>query len=40
MADFPERYAVCFADLNPTVGSESHKIRPVVVASRNEMYGE
>ena len=37
MADFPKRYAVCCADLNPTVGSEIHKIRPVVIVSRNEM---
>jgi mRNA interferase MazF len=37
MADFPERYAVYFADLNPTVGSEIHKVRPVVIVSRNEM---
>ncbi len=37
MADFPERYAVHFADLNPTVGSEIHKVRPVVIVSRNEM---
>lgn len=37
MADFPERYAVYFADLNPAVGSEVHKIRPVVIVSRNEM---
>ena len=37
MADYPERYAVYFADLNPTVGSEIHKVRPVVIVSRNEM---
>ena len=37
MADFPERYAVCFADLNPTIGSEIHQVRPVVIVSRNEM---
>lgn len=37
MADFPRRYSICFADLNPTVGAEIHKVRPVVVVSRNEM---
>ena len=37
MADFPERYAVYLADLNPTVGGEIHKVRPVVIVSRNEM---
>jgi mRNA interferase MazF len=33
----PERYEVYFADLNPTIGSEINKIRPVVVISDNEM---
>lgn len=37
MADFPRRYNVHFADLNPTVGAEIHKVRPVVVVSQNEM---
>ena len=37
MADFPRRYSVYFADLNPTVGAEIHKVRPVVVVSQNEM---
>jgi mRNA interferase MazF len=32
-----ERYDIFFADLNPTMGSELQKIRPVVVVSRNEM---
>jgi len=33
----PKRYEVYLADLNPTVGSELQKIRPVVVVSQNEM---
>ncbi len=32
-----ERYGIYLADLNPTVGSELKKIRPVVVISQNEM---
>ena len=34
---FPKRYAIYLADLNPTVGGEIRKVRPVVVVSRNEM---
>ena len=37
MATFPQRYEIYFADLNPTVGGEIHKVRPVVVISQNEM---
>ena len=37
MAAFPRRYAVYIADLNPAVGSEIRKVRPVVVVSRDEM---
>ena len=37
MAQFPRRYAIYFADLNPTVGGEIRKVRPVVVVSQNEM---
>jgi mRNA interferase MazF len=37
MADFPKRYEIYFADLNPTVGGEIRKVRPVVVISQNEM---
>ena len=37
MADFPRRYNICFADLNPTIGAEIRKVRPVVVVSQNEM---
>lgn len=37
MAAYPRRYAVYFADLNPTVGGEIRKVRPVVVISQNEM---
>ncbi|MGQ0657088.1 MAG: type II toxin-antitoxin system PemK/MazF family toxin [Chromatiales bacterium] len=32
-----ERYAIYFADLDPTRGSEINKTRPVVVVSQNEM---
>ncbi|WP_031387395.1 type II toxin-antitoxin system PemK/MazF family toxin [Desulfonatronum thiodismutans] len=31
------RYDIYLADLNPTIGSEIKKVRPVVVVSRNEM---
>lgn len=37
MATFPGRYIVYFADLNPAVGGEARKVRPVVVVSQNEM---
>ncbi|MCY4485598.1 MAG: type II toxin-antitoxin system PemK/MazF family toxin [Deltaproteobacteria bacterium] len=37
MATFPGQYVIYFADLNPTVGGEARKIRPVVVVSQNEM---
>jgi len=33
----PERYEIYFADLNPTIGSEISKVRPVVIISQNEM---
>ena len=33
----PKRYEIYFADLNPTVGSEIKKIRPVVIVSQNMM---
>ena len=36
MAVFPRRYGIYFADLNPTVGGELRKVRPVVVVSQNE----
>jgi mRNA interferase MazF len=32
-----QRYEIYYADLNPTVGSELKKIRPVVVVSKTEM---
>jgi mRNA interferase MazF len=32
-----KRYAIYFADLNPTMGSEIKKVRPVVVISQDEM---
>jgi mRNA interferase MazF len=33
----PKRYSVYFADLNPTIGGEISKIRPVVVLSQDAM---
>jgi mRNA interferase MazF len=33
----PKRYDVYFANLNPTIGSEIKKSRPVVIVSQNEM---
>lgn len=32
-----KRYEIYFADLNPTIGSEIRKIRPVVIISHDEM---
>lgn len=32
-----KRYDIYFADLNPTVGSEIKKVRPVVVISQDQM---
>ena len=32
-----KRYDIFYADLNPTVGSEIKKIRPVVIVSQNVM---
>jgi mRNA interferase MazF len=32
-----KRYEIYYADLNPTIGSELQKIRPVVVISQDEM---
>jgi len=32
-----KRYEIYYADLNPTIGSEIKKIRPVVIISQNEM---
>ncbi len=37
MMQFPRRYTVYLADLNPSVGGEIRKVRPVVVVSQNEM---
>ena len=31
------RYEIYYADLNPTIGAEIQKIRPVVIISQNEM---
>jgi mRNA interferase MazF len=33
----PKRYDIYLADLNPTIGSEISKVRPVVVISQDEM---
>ncbi len=32
-----ERYGIYYADLNPAIGSEIKKIRPVVIVSQDEM---
>ena len=32
-----KRYEIYYADLNPVIGSEIRKVRPVVVISRDEM---
>ena len=32
-----KRYEIYLADLNPTIGSEIKKIRPVVIISQDEM---
>ena len=32
-----KRYEIYIADLNPTIGSEIKKVRPVVVVSQDEM---
>jgi mRNA interferase MazF len=37
VATFPRRYAVHMADLDPRVGGEIRKVRPVVVVSQDEM---
>ncbi len=37
MVPFPRRYVVYFADLDPSVGGEIRKVRPVVVVSQTEM---
>ncbi|MGR3317802.1 MAG: type II toxin-antitoxin system PemK/MazF family toxin [Candidatus Anammoxibacter sp.] len=33
----PKRYEICYADLNPTIGGEIKKIRPVVIVSQDSM---
>lgn len=32
-----KRYEIHFADLNPTIGSEIKKVRPVVIISQDDM---
>ncbi len=36
-ASFPRRYGIFFAALNPTLGGEIRKVRPVVVVSQNQL---
>ncbi|MCK5524458.1 MAG: type II toxin-antitoxin system PemK/MazF family toxin [Thiomargarita sp.] len=37
MSSIPLRYEIYLANLNPTIGGEIKKTRPVVVVSQNEM---
>ena len=37
MAAFPGRYEIYIANLDPTIGSEIRKTRPVVIVSKDEM---
>ncbi len=37
MRTIPKRYDIYYADLNPAVGNEIRKIRPVVIISLDEM---
>ncbi len=37
MKSHPKRYEIYFADLNPTIGSEINKVRPVIVISQDAM---
>jgi len=37
MSSMPLRYEIYLADLNPTIGGEIQKTRPVVVVSQNDM---
>jgi mRNA interferase MazF len=37
MSLIPKRYEIYLAELNPTVGAEISKTRPVVIVSQNEM---
>ena len=32
-----KRYEIYYADLNPTIGSEIKKVRPVIIISQDEM---
>ncbi|NLA76049.1 MAG: type II toxin-antitoxin system PemK/MazF family toxin [Deltaproteobacteria bacterium] len=32
-----KRYEIYYADLNPTIGNEIKKIRPVMIINKNEM---
>ncbi|MBW1719287.1 MAG: type II toxin-antitoxin system PemK/MazF family toxin, partial [Deltaproteobacteria bacterium] len=32
-----KRYEIYYTDLNPTIGSEIKKVRPVVIISQDEM---
>ena len=37
MPDFPKRYEIRHANLNPTIGSEIRKARPVVIVSKDDL---
>ncbi len=37
MSLMPKRYEIYLAELNPTVGAEISKTRPVMIVSQNEM---
>lgn len=37
MPDFPKRYEIRHANLNPTIGSEIRKVRPVVIVSKDDL---
>lgn len=37
MSHKPKRYEIYYADLNPSVGGEIRKVRPVVIVSQDEM---
>ena len=37
MSTYPRRYTIYLADLNPALGGEIQKVRPVVVVSQDEM---
>lgn len=36
MPEFPKRYEIWYANLNPTIGSEIRKARPVAIVSKDD----